>query len=236
MKKIISAIFICCMLAVNVFALFCPQCGTSNPDSAKFCTNCGSKMPSAGATEPDKTAAPTVEPSRAVPAATKDTSFEQKKFQYDSKKITFVPKTAYQSKGQNIHWGMGIETQTSDMTPYMQGFSIYQGENEMSHYDFRKMFLPDTIPGIEAQARSQAKVGTCCSLSAYSLGLVFIGIGLQDPSSDGKLVGLLLALLMTAIGDRAGKIGATTDYSVDYQTALRMANEYNANLRKELGL
>lgn len=48
-KKTSYAIIICCILllmfAAPVFALFCPNCGTKNADTAKFCIKCGAKLP-----------------------------------------------------------------------------------------------------------------------------------------------------------------------------------------------
>ena len=37
--------------------MFCPECGTQNPDTAKFCVSCGYQTPLAGGTRPQPAAA-----------------------------------------------------------------------------------------------------------------------------------------------------------------------------------
>ena len=55
-RRLSYAIIICCilllMLAAPVWAIFCPNCGTKNADTANFCIKCGTKLPVS--TEVDK--------------------------------------------------------------------------------------------------------------------------------------------------------------------------------------
>lgn len=46
---------------------FCPQCGTGNPDGARFCQSCGKPMPAGGGAPPSAPAPPPPPPSYPPP-------------------------------------------------------------------------------------------------------------------------------------------------------------------------